>query len=343
MPLPSAAEVEAAAALVLAEQETAAKAAAAELRAQQEAAAAAKARKEAAAAEEAKQAAGCGDAGCGEHGICIAAACSCSDGYSGEWCSSSPDPCFWPAKVQCLGSSRCVDGECVRGAGDDGAAAGEKGLCGGVDCGRRGRCVDGVCSCEKGWGGSGCADRNECVNAPCKNGGTCFESGDVLDELGAAHAQLAEAWRGGFRCACTTGFMGDTCQCLDCGEQGTCLRNGQCHCKKGWEGSRCRKNTDECASNPCNDHGDCADGVNSYTCSCHAGYAGFWCERVLPPPAKLDVCSSSPCGMHGKCVIVTAAAPAQGRYVCECTRSWAGENCEQFTFRGSGSQHKAEL
>lgn len=359
VPLPSAAEIEAVAASAAAEKEAAAKVVAAEgfrvaeaLRVEQNTAAA-KARlrveqevvtvreEEAGAAGQAKQAAGCGDAGCGEHGICIARACSCSDGYFGEGCTSPPDPCFWPVKVQCLGSSRCVGGECVRGAAD--SAAGETGLCGGVDCGRRGRCVDGACSCEEGWGGLSCADRNECVTAPCKNGGTCFESGDVLDELGAAHAQLAEAWRGGFRCVCMPGFMGDACQCMDCGDHGTCLRNGMCHCQKGWEGSRCRKDSDECASNPCNKHGDCIDGNNRYTCSCHVAYDGFWCERVLPPPPKLDECSSSPCGMHGACVIVVATVEAEGQYFCECSSPWAGENCETFTFRGSGSQYKAEL
>jgi hypothetical protein len=351
LPLPSTTEVEAAAVQAAAElraQLEAAKTATAVeqaeaaravemLRVERQAAAAVQAPEVSAAvvsAEGPTLAVGCGAVGCGQHGVCVAAgACSCSDGYSGVACASPPDPCLWPVKVQCLGTARCIDGDCIRGA--EGGAAGETGLCGSAQCGKYGRCVDGVCSCVKGWGGPACVDRNECENAPCKNGGTCFESADVLGDLGAAHAQLAEAWSGGFRCGCIRGFMGDRCQCLDCGEHGMCLRNGKCLCKRGWEGARCRKDSDECASDPCNGHGDCTDGDNSYVCSCHDGYAGWWCEKVLD---ELDDCSSSPCGIHGKCELAAA-----GGYACECWKGWAGANCQTFAFRGSGSQYKAEL
>ena len=35
---------------------------------------------------------------------------------------------------------------------------------------------------------------------------------------------------------------------------------------------------DECVSNPCENSGTCADAVNSYTCSCVAGFTGTNCE-----------------------------------------------------------------
>ena len=35
---------------------------------------------------------------------------------------------------------------------------------------------------------------------------------------------------------------------------------------------------DECASNPCENSGTCADAVNGYTCSCVAGFTGTNCE-----------------------------------------------------------------
>ncbi len=38
---------------------------------------------------------------------------------------------------------------------------------------------------------------------------------------------------------------------------------------------------DECSSGPCQNGGTCVDGVNGYTCSCLAGYAGFHCETGL--------------------------------------------------------------
>ncbi len=36
--------------------------------------------------------------------------------------------------------------------------------------------------------------------------------------------------------------------------------------------------TDECASNPCQNGAVCSDGVNQYTCACVAGYEGIHCE-----------------------------------------------------------------
>ena len=35
---------------------------------------------------------------------------------------------------------------------------------------------------------------------------------------------------------------------------------------------------DECASNPCQNGGTCADDVNRYDCTCEAGYTGADCE-----------------------------------------------------------------
>ena len=34
----------------------------------------------------------------------------------------------------------------------------------------------------------------------------------------------------------------------------------------------------ECAGDPCLNGGTCTDGVNSYTCSCTAGFTGKECE-----------------------------------------------------------------
>ena len=36
---------------------------------------------------------------------------------------------------------------------------------------------------------------------------------------------------------------------------------------------------DECKSSPCKNGGTCSDHVNSYTCSCAAGYNGVHCEN----------------------------------------------------------------
>jgi len=36
---------------------------------------------------------------------------------------------------------------------------------------------------------------------------------------------------------------------------------------------------DECASSPCQNGGTCADGINSYTCTCAGGYDGAQCQN----------------------------------------------------------------
>ena len=39
---------------------------------------------------------------------------------------------------------------------------------------------------------------------------------------------------------------------------------------------------DECASNPCQNTGDCQDNVNEYECTCVSGYTGVDCETGGP-------------------------------------------------------------
>lgn len=43
---------------------------------------------------------------------------------------------------------------------------------------------------------------------------------------------------------------------------------------KGWTGTSCLTETDECSSNPCSNNATCIDAYNSYTCTCQPGYTG---------------------------------------------------------------------
>ncbi|KAI8500609.1 hypothetical protein Bbelb_214270 [Branchiostoma belcheri] len=74
---------------------------------------------------------------------------------------------------------------------------------------------------------------------------------------------------------CTSCFSGTTtlCEYLD-----------------GYEGDFCEIDIDECASNPCQHSGICQHGINSYSCSCLAGFQGAncetapgWCSQVQCP------------------------------------------------------------
>ena len=38
---------------------------------------------------------------------------------------------------------------------------------------------------------------------------------------------------------------------------------------------------DDCANNPCNNSATCTDGINSYSCTCLAGYTGTDCQTGM--------------------------------------------------------------
>merc|ERR1712100_657910 len=46
----------------------------------------------------------------------------------------------------------------------------------------------------------------------------------------------------------------------------------------GFEGENCGVNVDECATNPCQNGGECVDGVDGYTCICYSTHTGDLCE-----------------------------------------------------------------
>jgi Notch-like protein len=47
---------------------------------------------------------------------------------------------------------------------------------------------------------------------------------------------------------------------------------------------------------PCQNGGNCTDGVDMFTCSCPAGYTGQECQT------NIDDCSPDPCQNGGTCV-----------------------------------------
>ena len=53
-----------------------------------------------------------------------------------------------------------------------------------------------------------------------------------------------------------------------------------CQCNEGYEGILCENNIDDCASNPCQNGGQCMDLVNDFQCSCPGNFSGKTCDQV---------------------------------------------------------------
>ena len=52
----------------------------------------------------------------------------------------------------------------------------------------------------------------------------------------------------------------------------------RCVCQPGYTDQNCQTNINECASNPCQNGGSCADQVNGFACTCTESYTGNNCE-----------------------------------------------------------------
>ncbi|XP_066265125.1 uncharacterized protein [Branchiostoma lanceolatum] len=111
----------------------------------------------------------------------------------------------------------------------------------------------------------------------------------------------------------------DECQSQPCQNGGQCIdgiNRYDCQCAAGFAGTNCELNIDECQSQPCQNGGQCINGDNRYDCQCASGFAGTNCEL------NIDECQSQPCQNGGQCI------DGDNRYDCQCASGFAGTNCE---------------
>uniref|UniRef100_A0A8C7NQD2 Notch receptor 2 n=1 Tax=Oncorhynchus mykiss TaxID=8022 RepID=A0A8C7NQD2_ONCMY len=266
--------------------------------------------------------------------------CNCLPGTSGVNCEFNVDDC---ASNPCE-YGECQDGineyKCVCAPGYTGAKCDvDIHECNSSPCMSGGTCVDKVngfiCQCPPGTHGPLChSGTNHCAPQPCVHG-DCVEQ------------------QSGYNCECDSGWVGqhcdqekDECQSSPCQYSSTCvdrLNGYSCQCRPGFtddpiklqyltdtrvflftilvniplpSGVNCEFNMEECASSPCENHGTCVDGVNTYSCLCDPPYSGPRCTE------DVDECRKNPCQNRARCI------NSQGSYVCKCRPGYSGLNCQ---------------
>lgn len=73
----------------------------------------------------------------------------------------------------------------------------------------------------------------------------------------------------------------------------------------GFKGLLCEENINDCVPEPCH-HGECKDGIATFSCECYAGYTGSICN------IQVQECHSNPCQNRGRCIDLVNA------YQCNC-------------------------
>ncbi|XP_072169938.1 LOW QUALITY PROTEIN: uncharacterized protein [Diadema setosum] len=117
---------------------------------------------------------------------------------------------------------------------------------------------------------------------------------------------------------CREDCVPNPCFNSSCTDSSSYVWNVTCDCQDGMSGDFCQVNEDECASNPCQNGGECIDHVNYYTCSCKDGFVGYHCQT------DFDECASNPCQNGATCV-----DDANG-YNCTCVDGFAGPECADY-------------
>ena len=72
---------------------------------------------------------------------------------------------------------------------------------------------------------------------------------------------------------------------------------------------------DNCDPNPCQNDGNCTDGINSFTCDCEDGFSGDICE------VNNEDCSPNPCLNGGTCI------GGADILTCQCVPGFTGATC----------------
>ncbi|KAH0621871.1 hypothetical protein JD844_023572 [Phrynosoma platyrhinos] len=268
--------------------------------------------------------------------------CDCIAGWTGQNCDINIDDCIGQCQNggtcrDLVNAYRCV---CLPGYAGDHCER-DINECASNPCLNGGHCQDEIngfqCLCPAGFSGNVCQlDIDYCEPNPCQNGAQCFNyendyfcSNCPEDYEGKNCSHLKD------HCRLTPCEVIDSCTVAVasnstpegvryissnvCGPHGKCKSQAggkfTCECNKGFTGTYCHENINDCESNPCKNGGTCIDGINSYKCICSDGWEGTFCE------ANINDCSKNPCHNGGTCRDLV------NDFFCECKNGWKGKIC----------------
>ena len=125
---------------------------------------------------------------------------------------------------------------------------------------------------------------------------------------------------------CVTGFTGadclevDDCVGVNCSGNGRCvdgMDSFTCSCSAGFTGEMCQTNIDECIGVNCSGNGQCVDGADSFSCECDPDFTGVICQTNIDDCVEAQNCSG-----NGQCVDGITS------FTCECSPGYTGLLCE---------------
>ncbi|XP_033209805.1 delta-like protein C [Belonocnema kinseyi] len=177
----------------------------------------------------------------------------------------------------------------------------------------------GEVKCIQGWTGDLCdvpICRKGCdpIQGYCRRPGECRCKlgfyGETCDKCVALPGCQHGRCNGSFGCDCDPGWRNLFCSepicASDCNpSQGYCDKPGECKCRLGWQGHKCK----QCAVLPGCVHGTCQGPLE---CRCNPGWTGLLCQT--------PVCAQGCSREHGGCW-----RPG----TCRCRVGWTGPNCTE--------------